>query len=84
MRKGRYIIMTLFFSGVMATIGLVGLFCAGYLLGNKKTPKSIARPPSNRIEGEEREYMKKQLQIQKDFNEVMSYDEHKAYSKKVN
>jgi hypothetical protein len=70
--------MILFFSGVMATIGLIGLFGAGYLLGNKNTPKNIARPPTDE------EHQLKQLAIMKDFNNLMSYDEHKAYSKKVN
>jgi hypothetical protein len=70
--------MILFFSGVMATIGLVGLFGAGYLLGNKNTPKNITRPPTDE------EHQLKQLAIMKDFNNLMSYDEHKAYSKKVN
>ena len=71
--------MILFFSGVMATIGLIGLFSAGYLLGNKNTPKNIARPPTV-----DEEVKLKQMAIKRDFNNLMAYDEHKAYSKKVN
>jgi hypothetical protein len=68
--------MILFFSGVTATIGLIGLFYAGFLVGNKNTPKNIARPPTA-----DEEQRQKQMAIMRDFNNLMSYDEHKAYKK---
>jgi hypothetical protein len=68
--------MALFLSGMGATIGLILILGAGYLLGKKNAPKAIV------IEDEEQRL--KKIEKARQFNNLMSYDEHKAYGKKVN
>jgi hypothetical protein len=68
--------MALFLSGMGVTIGLILMLGAGYLLGKKNTPKAIVT--------EDKEQRLKQIEKARQFNNLMSYDEHKAYGKKVN
>jgi hypothetical protein len=68
--------MALFLSGMGVTIGLILMLGAGYLLGKKNTPKVIVM--------EDEEQRLKQIEKARQFNNLMSYDEHKAYGKKVN
>jgi hypothetical protein len=70
--------MALFLSGMGATIGLILMLGAGYLLGKKNAPKTITRL------SEDEEQRLKQIEKARQFNNLMSYDEHKAYGKKVN
>jgi septal ring-binding cell division protein DamX len=76
--------MILFFSGVFATVGLLLILGAGYLLGQKSTPKPN-REQTTEEQHELEEQRRKQKEIAKDFNNLMAYDETIAYArKKVN
>lgn len=69
--------MILFFSGVFAMIGLALLFGAGYLIGQKNTPKTITRPPT-----QDEDAINQQKAIQRDFRTVMNYSVEKAIERK--
>jgi len=69
--------MILFFSGVFSLVGLLLLFGAGYLIGQKNTPKTMTRPPT-----QDEDEVIRQKAIQRDFNTVMNYSVEKAIERK--
>lgn len=69
--------MILFFSGVFATVGLFAILRAGYILGQRSTPKP------ERVANDD-EARKQQIKLKKAFDNLMSYDLDKAYARKVN
>jgi hypothetical protein len=76
--------MILFFSGVFAMVGLSLILGAGYILGQKSTPKPNREQTPDEVH-ELEEQRRKQKVIAKDFNNLMAYDETIAYArKKVN
>lgn len=70
--------MILFFSGVFATVGLFAMLGAGYMLGQRSTPKP------ERVANDDDEARKQQIKLKKAFDNLMSYDLDKAYARKVN
>lgn len=74
--------MILFLSGMGVMICLLLLLGIGYKLGQKKTtPKS--NPPTKEEQVELIEQRKKLKALQRDFDNLMSYDLDKAYARKV-
>lgn len=68
--------MILFFSGVLSVIGLIAMFGAGYLIGQKQTPKQS-------IKAVDEELVRKRQKMHEHFNKLMTYDVDVARGKKV-
>jgi hypothetical protein len=69
--------MITFLSGMGAMLGLMLMLGAGYILGQRNTPRN--RPSSTEQEEEKR----KRKELDRQFNNLMSYDDRKAYERKV-